>query len=139
MGYDRQRDLMERLLNEQELYFTPLSGNFDLERVAEAIKSIRLSVRDEFVPSMFLIFLDEESRDAHLMRRRSDPSAPLPYVLLIKVEPGEICVNQFAGPEYAERSRAFLMWLAKNSACRLRNEEGTDLTAEWKQFERSAR
>jgi hypothetical protein len=130
---------METLLNQQELYFTPLSGVFDVERVAEAIKSIGLSVRDEFVPSIFLIFLDEESRDVHLMRRRSDPSAPLPYVLLIRVDPGVICVNQFAGPEYAEQSRAFLTWLAKNSACRLRNEEGTDLTAEWKDFESRSR
>jgi hypothetical protein len=130
---------MEKLLNEQELYFTPSSGTFDVERVAEAIKSIGLSVRDEFVPSMFLVFLGEESRDAHLMRRRSDPNAPLPYVLLINVEPGEICVNQFAGPEYAEQSRAFLTWLAKNAVCRLRNEEGTDLTADWKDCERTAR
>jgi hypothetical protein len=113
-----------------------LSGVFDVERAAEAIQSIGLSVRDEFVPSMFLVFLDKESRDEHCMRRRSDPSAPLPYVLLIQVEPGEICVDQFAGREYAEPSRAFLTWLARNCpACRLRNEEGTDLTAEWTLFE----
>ena len=62
---------METLLNQQELYFTPLSGIFDVERVAEAIKSIGLSVRDEFVPSLFLIFLDEESREVYRMRRRS--------------------------------------------------------------------
>jgi hypothetical protein len=130
---------METLLNRQELYFTPLSGIFDVERVAEAIKSIGLSVRVELVPSMFIVFLDEESRDGVRLRRRSDPSAPLPYVLLIKVEPGEICVNQFAGPEYAEQSKTFLTWLAKNSACRLRNEEGTDLTAEWKNIERRTR
>jgi hypothetical protein len=130
---------VEPLLNQQELYFTPLSGIFDVERVAEAIKSIGLSVHDEFVPSLFIIFLDEESRDVYRVRRRSDPGAPLPCVLLIKVEPGEICINQFAGPEYAEQSRAFLTWLAKNSACRLRNEEGTDLTAEWKSFERGIR
>jgi hypothetical protein len=130
---------METLLNQQELYFTPLNGIFDVERVAEAIKSIGLSVRDEFIPSIFLIFLDEESRDVYRMRRRGDPGAPLPHELLIKVEPGEICVNQFAGPGYAEQSRAFLTWLAKNSACRLRNEEGTDLTSEWNSFERRIR
>jgi hypothetical protein len=130
---------METFLNQQELFFTPLSGIFDVERVAEAIQSISLSVRDEFVPSIFLIFLDLESRDEHLLRRRSNPSAPLPTVLLIKVEPGEICVNQFAGRDHAEQSRAFLTWLAKNSACRLRNEEGTDLTAEWNDWVRRTR
>ena len=130
---------METLLNQQELYFTPLSGIFDVERVAEAIKSIGVSVRDEFVPSVFLIFLDEESRDVYRMRRRSDPSAPLPYVLLIKVTPAEILVDQFAGSDHAEQSRAFLAWLAKNSACHLRNDEGTDLTAEWNDFERRTR
>jgi hypothetical protein len=130
---------METLLNQQELYFTPLSGIFDVERVAEAIKSIGVSVRDEFIPSIFLIFLDEKSREVYRVRRRSDPGAPLPHELLIKVEPGEICVNQFAGPEYAEHSRAFLTWLAKNSACRLRNEEGTDLTSEWNNVERRTR
>jgi hypothetical protein len=122
---------METFLNQQELYFTPLSGTFDVERVAEAIQSIGLSLRDEFVPSIFLIFLDEESRELCRSRRHSDPSSPLPYELLIKVEPSEICVNQFAGPGYAEQSRVFLTWLAKNYACRVRNEEGTDLTAEW--------
>jgi hypothetical protein len=130
---------MEAFLNQQELYFTPLSGTFEVERVADAILSIRLSVRDEIVPSMFLIFLDEESRDVHLARRRSNPSTPLPYVLLIQVEPHEICVDQFAGRDHAEQSRTFLTWLANNHACRLRNEEGTDLTAEWKEFERRPR
>jgi hypothetical protein len=130
---------MDELLNQQELYFTPRSGLFDVERVAEAILSIGLSVRDEFVPSLFLLFLDEESRDVQLLRRRNNPKAPLPYVLLIQVEPDEICVNQFAGREHAEQSRTFLTWLAKNSACRLRNEEGTDLTAEWTAFESRTR
>jgi hypothetical protein len=126
---------MEAFLNQQELYFTPWSGNFDVERVAEAILSMGLSVRDEIASSTFLLFLDEESRDVHLARRRSNPNAPLPYVLLIQVEPSEICVDQFAGRDHAEQSRAFLTWLGKNYLCRLRNEEGTDLTAEWKEFE----
>jgi hypothetical protein len=123
---------METFLNQHELYFTPLSGSFEVERVVEAIKPIGLWLRDALVPSIFLIFLDEESRAVCKARQSSDPNSPLPYVLIIKVETNEIYVNQFAGSEYAEPSRAFLTWLAKNyPACRVRNEEETDLTAEW--------
>ncbi|PTL85696.1 hypothetical protein [Vitiosangium sp. GDMCC 1.1324] len=120
---------MDELLEQQELYFTPLSGEFDVERVAEVIRPLGFSYRDEAVPSIFLIFRDGESREVCRARRQSDPAAPLPYVLLIRAQPDEILVNQFAGPEFGPYSRAFLEWLLANYECSVHNEEGTDLTA----------
>lgn len=119
---------MEALLDQQELYFQPLSGEFDVERVAEIIAPLGFSYRDEAVPAIFLVFDDAESRDVCRERRRQDPNSELPYVLLISVEPEEILVDQFGGPQFREYSRTFLTWLIANYKCRVRNEEGTDLT-----------
>ncbi|MFY0569915.1 hypothetical protein ACN28E_39635 [Archangium lansingense] len=121
---------MDKLLEQQELYFYPLSGGFDVERVAEVIRPIGFSYQAEAEPLVFLILRDEESREACRARRQSNPTAPLPYVLLIRVQPDEIIVNQFAGPDFSPYSRVFLEWLLANYECSVHNEERTDLTAE---------
>jgi hypothetical protein len=120
---------MDKLLSQQELYLSPQSGSFDTERVIEAVRPLGHSWQHPAVPAIFLIFRTETSKARCEASIARDPNGPLPYVLLIKVEPDEIVVNQFAGSDFAEYSRTFLTWLLANYACTASNEEGTDLTA----------
>ena len=123
---------MKELLSQQELHFRPLSGHFDVEQIGAAVLAIEHALRDEFVPSLFLMFLDAEDRERHRAARHADPRAPLPYVLLIDVKPDALSVNQFAGPEHDGQTRPFLAWLARHHPrCEVRNEEGSDLGAAW--------
>lgn len=122
---------MDRLLAQEELTLKPLKGRFDVGRESEAILAIPHAWRDEFVPGLFLIFLDDERRAECAEQRRNAPEAPLPYVLLIRVQPDAVLVNQFAGPEYADASRAYLEGLAARHRCTVRNEAGLDLTEHW--------
>lgn len=120
---------MDELLKQEELLFTPTSGSFDVEQVAAAILPLGHALRDATVPSVFLIFMDADSREACRAARAADPKAPLPYVLLIDVKSERIAVNQFAGPEFAPWSRQFIEWLGSHYDCRVTNEDGEDLSA----------
>lgn len=122
---------MDRLLAQEELTLQPLKGLFDVEQEAQAILQIPHSWRDEFVPDLFLIFLDDERRAECAEQRRNAPGDPLPYVLLIRAQADTVRVNQFAGPEYAGASRAYLEGLAARHRCTVRNESGLDLTEHW--------
>ncbi|MCA8977220.1 MAG: hypothetical protein KDC98_21035 [Planctomycetes bacterium] len=123
---------MDELLEQHELYFRPRGAAFDLAAAAAVVEAIGFPLHDPFVPSIWLVFLDAETRAVCEQARRADPKAPLPYVLLIDLAANEIMLNLFCGPDYAEHARAFLTWLGGHHRdCTVTNEEGTDLTAEW--------
>jgi len=118
---------MDTLLQQQELYFAPISEPFDLARAQIIIRALGFAWQHPHIPSLFLIFHDEESRTQWATTIKHSPNSHLPYVLLIDVKSTEIIVNQFAGPDYAKYSRVFLNWLLANYPCTARNEEGTPL------------
>jgi hypothetical protein len=120
---------MDKLLQQQELYLSPISGSFDVEQVMAAVRPLGFALQDPTVPSIFMIFDNEVSRERCAAELKQNPEAALPYVLIIKIEPDEILLNQFAGPDYAEYSRSFLTWLLSQYPCEAWNEEGTDLSA----------
>jgi len=123
---------MDRLLEEDELYLTPLSGNYDMDRVAEAIMPIDYAIRDEFLPSTYLLFLTETDRDAFMAERRADPNSSLPYVLIIDVTPKQVVIHRFAPSEHDVQTRRFLAWMADNYPhSSLYNEAGADFNEEW--------
>ncbi len=121
---------MDKLLKQQELYLSPKQGNFDVDQVLAAVRPIGFSLQDPVVPELFMIFNSEEQRAQHAASLQANPDGPLPYVLIIKVGPDEILLNQFGGPAYAAHSRTFLTWLLAQYPCEAWNEEGTDLTGE---------
>jgi hypothetical protein len=119
---------VEVLLTEDSLFFTPLSGKFDVEAVAAAIAGIGFSYRDEVEPSAFAIFSREEDRDACRAARRADPTSTFPYVLLVTVRPSVAVVFPVASQEDLRvLSVQFLEWLMANYECRIENEFGTDM------------
>jgi hypothetical protein len=122
-----------KLANVEEIHFYPKEGSFDVEAAAAAIASIGFSYRDPHVPQMFLIFDNAESRERCREVREDDPYASLPHVLLIRVEPDEVYINQFAGERFDEYARAFVTWLLATYSCRVFNDFGkqiTDLTVD---------
>lgn len=125
------KDMIQPLLDEEELNLRPLDVPFDVEEVARALLAIPCAWRDERLPTLFLMFLDEKSRDERIAWRRAHPDDTLPYVLLVDVQPEHIVVNQFAGDRHAAQSRAFLEWLAGRHRCTVHNEAGVDLSATW--------
>jgi hypothetical protein len=130
---------VDELLTEQELSFTPLAAPFDAERAGAAVLAMDYALRDEFVPSLYLLFLDAAQRERHRLARHADPRARLPCVLLIDVRPECIHVNQFAGPEHDAQSRQFLGWLAAQGwACEVHNEDGRDLSGVWRAMQASS-
>jgi hypothetical protein len=121
---------MDVLLTEDSLYFTPLTGTFDVEAVAEAISKIGFPYRDEIDPSAFAIFSKEEDRDACRAARRADPTSTFPYVLLATVRPTVVAVFPMASQEDIRvLSIQFLEWLMANYECRIENEFGTDMAS----------
>lgn len=119
---------MEELLRQVALTFKPMDGKFDVEQVAAVISTIGFPYRDVSVPSIFLIFMDEDSKQSSIAWRLENPSLPLPYVLLIDVKPEQIYVNLFAGSEFKPYAQTFIGWLIGHYTCSVSNEEGTDLS-----------
>lgn len=121
---------MDTLLAQEEIYLSPESGSFDVAAVTAQIKTLGHVWQHPGAPSIFLIFNNAPSLEECDKAVRDHPAAPLPRVLLIDVAEDEININQFAGPDYAEYSRAFLTWLLQHYRCTAWNEDGTDLTDE---------
>lgn len=121
---------MDALFDQEELIFVPRDGTFDVDRLSQRILEIGYSFRDEIDPAVFMVCMDEESREYSCKGRQEAPEEGFPYVLIIRVEPEQVMVNQFAGPEFLDYSREFVTWLVENFPCRVRNESGQDLTDE---------
>lgn len=125
---------MENWLNQEELFVTRADGgHFDVSAVAaalpEAVGAGGFVLQDEFVPELHLVFRSAQEREAARVQRHSDPRGTLPYVLIVRLLPEQVSINQFCGPDYAEYSRGLLTWLTTHHACRVRNEAGVDLTS----------
>lgn len=124
---------MTKLADIEEIHFYPKEGSFDVEAAAAASAPIGFSYRDPHVPQMFLIFDNDESRERCREAREDDPYASLPHVLLLRVEPDEVYVNQFAGPRFGDYARSFVTWLLATYPCRVFDDFGkeiADLTLE---------
>lgn len=120
---------MDELFRFDELYFYPLSGEFDVARVGAAIREIGFTFQDEADPVMFVVCPDEECRQKFSVQRRENPKSGYPYMLLIEVHADRIELNQFAGPAFYDYSRQFMTWLVANYSIRVTDESGNDLTA----------
>ena len=119
---------MDELLAQEELRFEPNKGSFDVGQVAARIETLGFSFRDKLEPAVFVVCLDEASRAHARERREQAPERGFPYVLLIRVEPEQIDVVLFAGPEFGPLAAEFIGWLVAKYDCRVQNESGRDLT-----------
>lgn len=121
---------MVNLLEEEELRFQPLEGQFDVAEIEARIATLGFSFRDEAMPSMHVVTSTAAARDTLQAQRRANPDGGFPHVLLIQVAPEEINVAPSMDGELAALSAEFMAWLAASRPCRLFNDFGTDLTAE---------
>jgi hypothetical protein len=119
---------LTKLSDVEEIHFYPRTGSFDLAAAAAAIEPIGYSYRDKHVPWMFLVFDNPESRELCRQSREDDPAASLPYVLMLRVEPDEVYLNQFGGPRFFGYARDFVTWLLATYDCRVFNDFGTEIT-----------
>lgn len=119
---------MEKLLRQEELYFYPIEGEFDIAEAEKVISGLGYYWQCPLVPNLFLIFEDQQSRAKTDERHKLNPNERLPYVLLIQISEEEILINQFAGSDFDVYSRVFISWILKNYKCTVNNEMGTDLT-----------
>ncbi len=119
---------MDQLLDEEELYFKPVSGVFDVEQIAARIATLGYSFRDHIDPTTFVICQDEESRQEFQSRRHLDPPEGFPYVLLIEVRPDQVTMYQMPGTPYDELAREFIAWLSQQQPLQVTNDSDTDLT-----------
>lgn len=118
---------METLFEQEELHFEPIGTAFDVDRIADRIGSLGFSFRDAIDPAVFVVAADAASRDTFAARRKTDPAAGFPYVLLIRVEPARVTVYQLVGGQFLDFSREFVAWLLAEYPCRITNEAGVEL------------
>jgi hypothetical protein len=122
--------MQDSLFQQEELNFTPLAGDFDVDQIAGKISEIGFSFRDQDRPEFFVICAQEETRDLFQEARLQDPDSGFPMVLLITVEPRLVSVTLTAGGEYIDLARPFVEWLTQTYACKVTNDFEVDLTAE---------
>jgi hypothetical protein len=122
--------VVDTLLDEEFLAFTPETGVFDMEAVAQEITKLGFWFRDESDPARFVVTADEESRDEFQRRRREDPESPFPYVLLINAAPERIIVSPSTFDDEKPMTRAFIEWLRATYPCQIKNEYGLALDAD---------
>ena len=121
--------LVDTLLDEEFLEFTPKTGGFDMEAVVKEIAELGFSFRDEADPERFVVTADEELRDEFQRRRREDPESPFPYVLLIRVTRERIVVSPSTFEDEKPMTRRFVEWMLATYPCHVRNEYGLPLDA----------
>ena len=117
------------LLDEEELYFEPTAGVYDLDAIAAHIATIGFAARDVADPEMVMIVDTAEGRDAALARRKAHPADGFPFVLLVRLTPGRITVSPVNDGDLATLSAGLLAWLAAVQPCRVLNDSQTDVTA----------
>jgi hypothetical protein len=121
---------VDTLVQQEKLVFTPVSGTFDVDQVADAIAGIGFSFRDEADPSRFVIASDEASRNTFQERRRKDPNSRFPYVPLVRATPEQVALSPMPDPEQLrDLSVQFIEWLTSTYDCRVSDPFGTDLSA----------
>ena len=119
---------MDQLYDQKELIFRPTDENFDVMACRTKILQIGHSFQDPLEDEVFLICDNDESRELAMIQRRDDPTLGFPSVLLIRVQPHEIAINQSAGIEFLSYSEIFVRWLMKKYPCQITNEYGDDVT-----------
>ena len=117
------------LLDEEELYFEPAAGTFDLDAIAAHIATIGFAARDAADPEMFMIADTAEDRDAGIARRRAHPADGFPFLLLVRLSPRRITVSPVNDGDLATLSAGLLSWLAHHQPCRVLNDSQLDVTA----------
>jgi hypothetical protein len=121
---------MDRLLRQDMLSFTPVSGSFDIEALAAGIAAIDFSFRDEARPERFVLVPEAASRDAIAAARRADPTSPFPMVVNVEARPDEVMIwPETYQPALLELSRKLLQWMLDNHECAIENDVGTDMLA----------
>ena len=119
---------MDRLLAQDMLSFTKVSGDFDVEELAAGLAGIDYSFRDEARPERFVLAPEAGTRDQIAAARRADPNSPFPMVLNIEAHPDEVMLWPVSYQlELAALSRRVIEWLLATYKCTVENDVGTAL------------
>lgn len=123
---------MDKLLGQEEILINPAGEGmkFDVTSATKFIEKHPFPLQHPEIPSLWLNFLDDETRQ-QTKSRLEDPTAErrLPYVLLYTVTEEEISINMFCGSDYEELASGFLRWILSNYDVVVMNESGTNLTS----------
>tara|TARA_B110001454_G_scaffold106457_1_gene100185 strand:+ start:19772 stop:20146 length:375 start_codon:yes stop_codon:yes gene_type:complete len=119
---------MEKILEQKEVRFSPLNGDFDIASINDMIGKVEFVYRDLYVENLFMFFLDEDSMKEAVKYRESNHNIPLPNVFIVKITPKEVYFNLHAGPKFKPHARIVLEYLIKNYNCRVKSGNGEDLT-----------
>ena len=119
---------MDRLLSQDMLTFSPVSGAFDLGDLTDAISEMPFAYQDEARPERFVLAPDAESRDKVAAERRADPSGPFPMLLNVELSPDAVMVWPVVyEPTLRALSQHLIEWLLGTYPCTVRNDFGTPL------------
>jgi hypothetical protein len=119
---------IDRLLAQEMLSFSLVSGSFDIDQLAAGIAGINYSFRDETRPERFVLAPEAETRDAIAAARRVDPTSPFPMVLNIEAHPEAVMLWPVTfQPELRELTARVVEWLLATYKCTVENDFGTDL------------
>jgi hypothetical protein len=119
---------IDRLLKQDVLSFSPVSGAFDIDDLAEGIATIDYSFRDEDRPDRFVLAPEAETRDQIAAARRADPTSPFPSVLNLEAHPDAILLWPVTyQPELRDLSKRVIEWLLATYTCTVENDFGTPL------------
>ena len=119
---------IDRLMRQDMLSFSPVSGDFDIDELAEGIAAIDFSFRDEERPDRFVLTPEAETRDQIAAARRADPTNPFPLVLNLEAHPDAIMLWPVTyQPELRDLSKRVIEWLLATYKCTVENDLGTPL------------
>ena len=121
---------LEGLVAETLLTLTPAKGGFDIAAVVAAVTGLGPHFRDPVDPAIYVVSANAEMLATFEARRKANAEAMLPPALRIAVEPGQVVVGRSAFEADEPMARAFLTWITEAYPCRIKNDEGTDLTLE---------
>jgi len=119
---------MDRLLDQDMLAFSPVSGEYDVEALAAGIAGIDYSFRDETRPERFVLAPRADTRDAIAAARRADPGSPFPMQVNVEVHSDVVMVWPATfSPELRALSQRVVEWLLSVTPCRVENDFDADL------------
>lgn len=122
---------MPTWLQDETLRFFPLSGTFDEACLGSRILLLGHTFRDEADPRTYVVAETTEGRDAYAAQRHAYPDEGFPYTLLVEVTPERVLLTPPLEDGLRPMWEQVTGWLLE-TPCRVLNEFGTDLTAEFK-------
>ena len=111
------------------IYFFPLDGTFDHEKIDAYLLSQPFTFRDPAGP---YLMCGNEAFALYARQKRAE-GGEFPSVCLVSVDPKEVVVRQLCEEDELAQSRQFVEWLLNTYECQILDDNGNDWTEECKE------